>query len=457
VTPAIAGMRRRLAVAVPRGSRGIAVVLVVIVLLGGGLRAASAANPDLANPSSDERGYAAVAIGFVHGHGGSLHWPPGAPAMFAVAQKLYPTPELRAAYWAQAVVGTALVPVVFWLGLLVWGPGVGLIAAALIAIYPPYVTLAGQLLSEPLGTLTLAGGVAALLAAWRLRRLWLFALAGALMGATVLVRADLIAIPVIAVALTGWFSRALGPRQAVTAALGVAVAALVVVLPWTAYATLREGHLVPVTEGEGAALFVGTYLPGDGTTFGMKRELAPAVRARYPRYAHVDPHVIPASVVLRLVADRHPELPRDRALRREAGGNLRRYAGGRPPAFARMMVVKASRMWLVSSRAGIKTKSELTRALHFVAVIVLAVTLAGAWVMRRRPPLTLIIATLAYATLLHAVFVSKPRYALPLLPLLIVGGLAGAAELLAARPGASRLRASPEDRRGAAPSYFGPT
>ena len=30
---------------------------------------------------------------------------------------------------------------------------------------------------------------------------------------------------------------------------------------------------------------------------------------------------------------------------------------------------------------------------------------------------------------MHAVFVSKPRYALPLLPLLVVGGLAGLALL----------------------------
>ena len=32
---------------------------------------------------------------------------------------------------------------------------------------------------------------------------------------------------------------------------------------------------------------------------------------------------------------------------------------------------------------------------------------------------------MAYGTLMHAVFVSKPRYALPLLPLLVAGGLAG--------------------------------
>jgi hypothetical protein len=40
---------------------------------------------------------------------------------------------------------------------------------------------------------------------------------------------------------------------------------------------------------------------------------------------------------------------------------------------------------------------------------------------------------MGYGTLMHAVFVSKPRYALPLLPLLVAGGLAGLAWLLSAR------------------------
>src|SRR3954447_15756244 len=195
-----------------RPARWVLLVLVALTLLGGGLRAVQSASPDLRNRSSDERGYARVAKTFEagHFHGTSLHWPPGAPLMFAVADRLHPTHDLRLAYWAQTIVGTALIPVVFLLGLLAWGRIVGLGAAFLVAIYPPYVVMGGQLLAEPLGTLFLVGGMAALLAAWRWPDRRLFALTGLLLGATVLTRTDLILVPAILAGLTAWVLRSSG-------------------------------------------------------------------------------------------------------------------------------------------------------------------------------------------------------------------------------------------------------
>src|ERR1700755_2515580 len=134
-------------------------VLLALPLLGGALRAAEAASPDLANRSSDERGYARVAKTFEagHFHGTSLHWPPGAPLMFAVADRIHPTHDLRLSYWSNALVGTLLIPVVFLLGLLAaprrGGRGGGLAAALVVPISPPYVVMGGQLLAQPLGTL----------------------------------------------------------------------------------------------------------------------------------------------------------------------------------------------------------------------------------------------------------------------------------------------------------------
>jgi hypothetical protein len=46
-----------------------------------------------------------------------LHWPPGTPLLFAVARKLAGRPDATldpaAAYWAQALVGVALILAVF--------------------------------------------------------------------------------------------------------------------------------------------------------------------------------------------------------------------------------------------------------------------------------------------------------------------------------------------------------
>jgi 4-amino-4-deoxy-L-arabinose transferase-like glycosyltransferase len=432
---------RRVAVPRDRGWRLVLGLLVAVTLLGGGQRAVQAASPDLANRSSDERGYARVAKTFEHGHfqGTSLHWPPGAPLMFAVADRIHPTPDLRAGYWANALAGTLLIPVAFLLGLLAarrsW---VGLAAAALVAIYPPYVVMGGQLLAEPLGTLLLAGAVAATLAAWREPRPWLLGLAGALMAGTVLTRADLILVPLILVVLTAWFLRSRGRRVALGSA-GLAGAACVVVMaPWLVVAATQAGHFVPVTEGDGSALFVGTYLPGKGTTLGFKRAVVAETRRRHPRFRHVAPYYIPAAIVLADQATHRPGLGNDASLRAQAWDNLDKYALGRPLQFARMMWNKAARMWLVSSRAGrAQNLGTLTRPLHRILVIVFLVLAVAAWLWRRPPPLTAFLAIMGYASLMHAVFVSKPRYALPLLPLLIAGGLAGLA-LLAAELGRRR-------------------
>ena len=78
--------------------------------------------------------------------------------------------------------------------------------------------MGGQLLAEPLGTLCLAGGVAATLAAWREPKRWLLVVAGVLLAGTVLTRADLILVPLILVVLTAWFLRARGRRPALGSA-----------------------------------------------------------------------------------------------------------------------------------------------------------------------------------------------------------------------------------------------
>jgi 4-amino-4-deoxy-L-arabinose transferase-like glycosyltransferase len=295
--------------------------------------------------------------------------------------------------------------------------------------------MGGQLLAEPLGTLFLAGAVTATLAAWRWPQRRLLVLAGALMAGTVLTRADLILVPAILVVLTAWFERSRGRRAALASAALAAGACVVVMLPWLIVASTQAGHFVPVTEGDGAALFVGTYLPGHGTTLGYKRAVIAETHRRHPRLRKLQAWYVPASIVLADQARKRPGLSHDASLRAQAWDNLDKYARGQPVDFARMMWDKAARMWLVSSRAGrAENIGSLTRPLHRVLVIVFLALLLAAWAWRRPAPLTAFLAIMAYATLMHAVFVSKPRYALPLLPLLVAGGLAGLALLLSALP-----------------------
>ena len=67
----------------------------------------------------------------------------------------------------QALAGSALIVVLYLIAAGLAGPLAGLIAAFAAATYPPMVAATGDLVSEPLGALTLALAVLALLAAWR--------------------------------------------------------------------------------------------------------------------------------------------------------------------------------------------------------------------------------------------------------------------------------------------------
>src|SRR3954453_12645798 len=149
--------------------------LALVVVAGAALRAERAVHHG-AFLSTDERAYAALGRAVSHGYydvrgmNDPLHWPPGTPLLFAVARKVAGTTDATlapaAAYWAQALVGIALVLVVFALVWLLAGPWPGVIAAACVAFYPPLVVITGGMVSEPLGALTIALVMLALAWAW---------------------------------------------------------------------------------------------------------------------------------------------------------------------------------------------------------------------------------------------------------------------------------------------------
>ena len=111
---------------------------------------------------------------------------PGAPFAFAAARRLTPSPpgsstDIPAAYWLLAVVGTLLVVAAFALGRELGGAAAGLLAAGVVAFYPPLVRTTGELLSEPFGALALTLAVLALVTARRSGRRRLLAGGGALL------------------------------------------------------------------------------------------------------------------------------------------------------------------------------------------------------------------------------------------------------------------------------------
>jgi len=421
-----------------------ALPLALVVVAGARLRAERAVHHG-AFLSTDERAYAALGRAVSHGYydvrgmNDPLHWPPGTPLLFAIARKVSGVHDTvfapAAAYWAQALVGVALVLVVFALARLLAGPWAGVVAAAAVALYPPLVVITGDMVSEPLGALTIAVVMLALAWAWRAPGPARFALAGALTGVAILVRADLLVMPIVLAAVVALTLRRTGARRALLAAGAYALAAAIVLAPWAAYATSRRGELTPITSSSWSGLFVGTYLPADGKIFALREKLGDEARAHNPKIRHVENRNLRTEWVLDAVAARHPQLGRSAALQRETLRNLRRYALGRPLAFAAMQVRKLERMWVGYDRGTHHKVRGWILAVHLlVATAGLAGLLFGLW-RTRHPALWAILATVATATAVNSFFVSEARHNVRLVPLLVAGGAAGVAMGRVSDPG----------------------
>jgi Dolichyl-phosphate-mannose-protein mannosyltransferase len=413
-----------------------AFALALVLATGAALRAERAAHHGVFL-STDERAYAALGRALSHGYydvrgmNDPLHWPPGTPLLFAVARKLTGVHDATlapaAAYWTQALVGVALIVAVYALVRLLAGPWPGVVAAAGVALYPPLVVITGDLVSEPLGALTIALVMLALAWAWRTPAPWRFAVAGGLTGIAILVRADLLILPLVLAAVVALTLRGTGARRALLAAGAYLLAAAVALAPWSAYATSRRGEPTPITSSSWSALFVGTYLPADGRIFRLREKLGNEARAHNPEIRHVDNEKLRTEWILDAVAARHPQLGRSAALQRETLRNLRRYGLGHPVAFAGMQVRKLERMWVGYDRGTHHNERWWILAIHLlVSGAGLAGLLYGLW-RTRHPALWAILATVVTVTAVNSFFVSEARHNVRLVPLLIAGGVAGVA------------------------------
>lgn len=425
--------------------------LVVVLLIGGGLRYDQSVHP-VAKISADAQSYTNIAqnlarTGTYTGRSKrgpvtakawqkakvqALHWPPATPHVFALAYEVAPGADpndrenVDVLHTTQFVISTATILVAFLLGWILAGGWAGVATAAIVAFYPPLVWGPSTLLSEPLGALMVTSAFTAVALAWRSRRLVWWALAGALLGGVLLTRTDLMFVPAfLAVFALCMIGATVGWRRGFQSAALLVAGTAVVVLPWTFQASRTAETFVPVTTGGGSALFVGTYLPGNGSTFDMKFAMLDEIIEKHPSYADRHYTTIPAQVVLDDVAKKRRPLERDEALSAAARENLRTYALGQPVAFARMMLFKVGKMWTRYARGGASPTQTAWTVLHLAIVGLGAFGLLWGIVRRRDPALVSILIAIATGTAVHMLAVAHGRYNLPLMPILIAGGVAG--------------------------------
>ncbi len=371
-----------------RYGRATLTLLAMIAVLGLGLRAYRVLEP-LAAPSPDSHAYYALSKAlYTEGSYGSpaFHdssdWSPGAPLLYAAA--FYATGGARegVARIVEALLGVAAIVAVFCLGERISGPAAGLIAAFGVAVYPSFIHTTGELMSEPPAIFTLPVAVLAFLWACDRRSLWAWLAPGLLFGLTSLIRPDYLPVA-LAFALLGAIrvGRERGWRPGLAGTAIFLAAFLVPVLPWTVRNLVVLERFVPISTGDGKALYVGTFLPADGEYQQVKALLEKRYRHReLGPYSAALERVNPTPLFNR-VADRYPELPRDTALGKIAKQDFAKYFGEEPIEYLAMTARKVGRIW--SSGPGEAMSSAAGRVLQLL-VVALALAGLGLLAWRRR-------------------------------------------------------------------------
>ncbi len=385
--------------------------------------------------SSDELGYIGDANKLIHLSGyNSFHWAPGTPILFAILAWLSGHSEISAvtnshgiAQYAQWLVELATMVAAAAFAWKIAGVWAALLAVLAIATYGPLIEVTRTYLSEPLGGLMLIAMVAA--AAWARRRDWRWLLAaGVLGGLACLAREDflpglLVLVVALAVARRGERQRALR-RAAIYLA-----AALLALAPWVAFASAEEHGLVAITTGGTDSLFIGTYLPGDGSQFQTVAAFKGAVCHRFPRECASPPG--DAAPMFQLIAAEHPGDTRGQAVTAAVLSNLRKYMLGRPIAFAGMLARKLWSMWAAPWSGGNGTQlgpAAVATALDLACVGAAWLGLLIAlWLFRRRWAVVVPAIVLLVVIFFNDWFGPEPRDTLRLAPLLFVLGAVGLA------------------------------
>ena len=391
-------------------------LLLILTAAGLAARVAFLLAEPATSPVADERTWidwahnlASAKVGFSPFRTKLVFYPPLYHYFIAVVETaLGGLAEVR---WAQVLIGTLLVPAVGRVGVLAFGEGVGLAAAAITAFYPDLVWFSSHFWSETLFLVALWWALERLLAADAQGRTGAALAAGLLWGVAILTRETILYFtPLAAIWLCVGRPRA-GRRGA-----AFVLAAVAVVGPWTWRNWVVYRGFIPVATAGGLNLFQGNAPLTRQQVYDRYR----AVQGRLEQYQYARRMGIEAIVERQpwwLLEKLRDELPMFWEADSLALVHIKRGAyGSVEPAWA--------------------ASAALVVLAPYLAVLALGVAGAAAFPLTR--PRRLLLLFLAYYVAIHVATHGFARYRLPVMPVLFV--FAGAAWTALRRRALPRLR-----------------
>ena len=275
-------------------------------------------------------------------------------------------------------------------------------------------------MSSSIASFLLAAGLLAFLWAAEHRRVAAWVLPGLLFGALILTRPEYQAVTVVFAAFAAWrVWRDRSWRLAIASTAVLLAGAALVVAPWTIRNYVVLDKVVPVTTGGGKALFVATYLPGDGRQVPTKRELMRRFLGAEDPITTDELKAQPMNTLLDRVARKYPDMPRDEALGRIGRENLRKYLTEQPGAYIEMSALKFWNMW---ERGSSPYMRDWGWNVYHKALLVLGIAGFVLLVRRRatRYAALLLAVPIAAMSVLGTILLAVPRRQVPLMPLVFV-------------------------------------
>ncbi len=405
----LVGTRRSLAAVV------LAAVVVRCVLL----IATGEASPRIV----DERHYHELATSLVEGRG--FAWgsgvptsirPPLYPAFIAVLWGLWGEPSLLLVRVAQSALSVGLVVLTWMLGRRLFDDRVGVAAAAVLALYPPFLMANLTLLSEVLFMVLLTSAM--LLAAGRERKVEPLraGMAGMLFGLASLTRSVVWMFPPVLALLLVVVPGTTPLRRRALAAVLLLAGHVVVLAPWAIRNTRVQGVPVVVDTMAGFNLWMANSdaTPADRMWAAVDQGGAEAFAEAFTVEYGTGPRT---------------EGEKDRWGRSKAMA----YMLANPAITVRRALIKIADLWGLDREfaAGVSRgyytmpaalALTITVAMVISFPIVALLAAVGLTLVPWRPTVDhwAVLLLIAYTAAMHAVVFGHPRYRLPLMPFLVV-------------------------------------
>lgn len=288
------------------------------------------------------------------------------------------------------------------------------IAVGIFALYGPEITFTFRAWSEPLFTLLLLGFNLALLRAIHNPDLWRFALAGFMLGLTILTRPFMQYYFVVVCILIAW---ALYGRwqQVLKSCIISAIVMVLTLTPWTVRNALVFGEFIPASSYSGWPIFESNHFLAmpDYTRSRTNVESATALlKVLEPRVGSTDD---PARIFLHTALNGMSEVEVDDIAKHEAFKTICAYPG-------RYLVVSFLRLMRLWFNVGYGVPSSLqtylvlaTNASLLILAFLPFFVYKGPWI-RRGLPLVILV---GFNTAIYTASQALVRYSIPIVPFVI--------------------------------------